>query len=103
VLEYFSDHSFELQIIIDRGRKKMTWIKTVEEDEASGALKPYYESIKKQMGMVPNIIKSLSLKPEAMRATFALANAITFGGSDLTRAQEEMIATVVSARNRCHY
>lgn len=27
----------------------------------------------------------------------------TFGGSHLTRTQEEMIATVVSAVNRCHY
>lgn len=81
----------------------MTWIKTIGEDEATGVVKTFYEGIKKQMGGVPNIIKSLSLKPEAMRATFALANAITFGSSALTRAQEEMIATVVSAKNRCHY
>jgi len=81
----------------------MTWIKTIEEREASGMVKNFYEAVKKQMGRVPNIIKSLSLKPEAMRATFALANAITFGASNLTRAQEELIATVVSAKNRCRY
>jgi uncharacterized peroxidase-related enzyme len=81
----------------------MTWIKTIEEGEATGTVRAFYEGVKKQMGMVPNIIKSLSLKPEAMRATFSLANAITFGASNLTRAQEEMIATAVSAKNRCRY
>jgi len=37
---------------------------------------------------------------DAVSRTFLEA---TFGGSNLTRVQEEMIATVVSAANRCHY
>jgi hypothetical protein len=32
-----------------------------------------------------------------------LSTAATFGGSHLSRVQEEMIAAAVSSVNRCHY
>tara|TARA_Y100000588_G_scaffold289346_1_gene307930 strand:- start:15872 stop:16009 length:138 start_codon:yes stop_codon:yes gene_type:complete len=45
----------------------------------------------------------MSLNEEAMHAVWDMGNKITFGSSSLTRAQEEIIATVVSSINHCKY
>jgi len=81
----------------------MAWVKTISEHEATGTLKETYESMRQRSGAVPNIMQSLSLKPEMLSAVSRLFMTGTFGASDLSRVQEEMIATVVSALNRCHY
>ena len=52
---------------------------------------------------VPNIIKVMSIDPEAMQAVQNLNKALTFGASSLTRVQEESIASTVSAINKCHF
>jgi hypothetical protein len=81
----------------------MAWIKTVSEQEATGTLKQMYESFRQRFPVVPNIMQSLSLKPDVLSAISRLFMSGTFGASNLSRVQEEMIATVVSALNRCHY
>jgi alkylhydroperoxidase family enzyme len=50
-----------------------------------------------------NVIKCLSINPKAMRAVMDLNRAVTFGGSALTRVQEELIAITVSTVNKCRY
>ena len=50
-----------------------------------------------------NVINVMSIKPSAMKAVNDLNNAITFGSSALTRAQEEAIATAVSVQNECRF
>ena len=52
---------------------------------------------------VPNIIKVMSINPEAMQAVQNLNKALTFGAATLTRVQEESIASTVSAINKCHF
>ena len=52
---------------------------------------------------LPEIIKVMSIQPRAMEAVQQVNMAVTFGGSVLTRVQEEAIATVVSATNHCRY
>ena len=81
----------------------MAWITTFSEPEAKGRLAEVYLNICERMGFVPNIMKSFSLKPELLDVVSRTFMRATFGGSNLTRVQEEMIATVVSAANRCHY
>ncbi len=49
------------------------------------------------------VISVMSILPQAMEAVQRLNAAVTFGGSALTRVQEEAIATVVSATNHCRY
>ena len=49
------------------------------------------------------VISVMSILPQAMEAVQQLNMAVTFGGSALTRVQEEAIATVVSATNHCRY
>ena len=84
----------------------MAWIKTVSEEHASGELADVYADIKKDphfMGTIPNVMKAFSSRPELLQHLFEVATTATFGGSRLARVQEEMIATVVSSINRCHY
>jgi alkylhydroperoxidase family enzyme len=50
-----------------------------------------------------NVIRVMSINPKAMKAVMDLNRAVTFGGSHLTRVQEEIIATTVSTINRCRY
>jgi two-component system sensor histidine kinase HydH len=63
---------------------KIARIQVIEEHEATGTLKAYYDEMLQRRGRIPNIHKALSLKPEAMRADirrtrlyFALTSAIT--------------------------
>ena len=81
----------------------MTWIQTVPEQDATGAVKAVYDSWVELLGFVPEIVKSTSLRPEFTQKFEALRLAITFGGSRLGRRKEELIALVVSVLNKCHY
>jgi alkylhydroperoxidase family enzyme len=49
------------------------------------------------------VIQVMSILPEAMEAVSAMNRATTFGGSTLTRVQEEAISTTVASINRCRY
>ena len=63
----------------------MTWIQTVEGQQASGPLKALYEGVKQQMGMVPNIVKTSNLKPNSLKALVGLIGEVMFGESGLSR------------------
>ena len=80
----------------------MTWIETVASDKARGAVKQVYETYQRQFGFVPNIRRSMSLNPTALRAYVQLSAAVYHGGP-LAPEEREMVATVVSATNNCHY
>jgi alkylhydroperoxidase family enzyme len=81
----------------------MAWIKTIAPAEAQGRVAEVYAKFKSRFGVAPNIMQAFSLRPELLAAVARVFEVATFGGSKLTRVQEEMIATVVSATNRCHY
>ena len=81
----------------------MTWIKTVHEEEATGTVGKIYNSTKRSWGGVDNIIKSVSLNPNALRALMSFYNGVMHGDGDLTLGQREMIAVTVSVINECHY
>ncbi len=81
----------------------MAWVPTVHESEAEGYVKSLYEGVLKQRGWIPNIVKSTTIRPELTRAWMSVFTVLMFGPSALSRAQREMLATVVSVANRCHY
>ena len=45
----------------------------------------------------------MSLRPGVLREAMALYRAIMFGPSELSRAERELLAVVVSCTNDCHY
>ena len=93
----------------------MTWIKTVsvEDDEkvrraveAQRDLYPIEYAIPIHPtadGQPSQIVASHSLIPDALYHAFATFGALMSPDLPLTRRQHEMITTVVSVINRCHY
>ncbi len=81
----------------------MPWIKVVEPEDATGDLKREYDDATQRAGKVFNILKVQSLNPGALRASMQLYRATMFGPSGLSRAEREMLATVVSWANHCFY
>src|SRR5438094_5611454 len=74
----------------------MAWIKTIEPDQAAGELKTEYDKAVRRASKVFNILKVQSLNPAALRASMDLYLATMHGPSGLSRAEREMLATVVS-------
>jgi len=81
----------------------MAWIRVVPPTEAIGELADAYKAIQDAAGNVANILTIESLNPAALRAHYNLYRTLMFGPSELSRAQREMAAVVVSTVNRCHY
>lgn len=81
----------------------MTYIKTIEPDEASGELLEAFGKVADARGAVANILKIHSVSPRVMLAHLDLYRQLMFGRSELTRVEREMIAVAVSVTNQCHY
>ena len=81
----------------------MPYIRLIEIDEASGLLKEEYDAAIARAGKVFNIVKSMSLRPGVLRTSMELYRTIMFGPSGLSRQERELLATVVSRENDCHY
>ncbi len=81
----------------------MAWIETIEESEAAGDVKEIYARARGRRGYVGNIVKVHSIKPELMRAYQEFSHSVTFGGTNLGRQREEMVAVMVSALVKCRY
>jgi hypothetical protein len=93
----------------------MTWIKTIsidEDDKLRAAVEgqrdlypiEYAEPIHPTSdGQTSEIVASHSLIPDALYHAFATFGTLMSPDLPLTRRQQEMITTVVSVINRCHY
>jgi alkylhydroperoxidase family enzyme len=93
----------------------MTWIKTVRMDddervknaiEAQRKLYPIEYATPVHPvndGETAGIVASHTLIPEALLHAFSTFGALMSPDLPLTRRQHEMITTVVSVTNRCHY
>lgn len=81
----------------------MPWIRVIDESEADGALKKIYDAQAEKAGALANILKIHSLAPRTLSTHMALYEAVMHAPGDLSRAQREMIAVVVSSLNHCHY
>jgi len=82
----------------------MARIKMVDEADAEGPLAELYAAAKSRSvaKVVPDILRTMSLRPDFLTAIDS-ASRLHFSDGALTRAQHEMIASYVSALNRCRY
>lgn len=81
----------------------MAWIRTIDEEDASGELQELYQELAGGRRGVDHILKIHGLNPPSLRGHHRLYRSLMFGPSDLSRAQRESIAVVVSAANDCFY
>jgi len=75
----------------------------IEEADADGLLAEEYDAARERAGKVFNILKAMRLRPAVLRASIALYREIMFGESGLSRRERELLATVASAEQGCHY
>jgi hypothetical protein len=93
----------------------MAWIRTLSLEEADASV---LEAMQKQRALypveyeqpvqeldqgLPGIVASHTLIPEALFHAFATFGALMSPDLPLQRRQHEMIATMVSVTNKCHY
>ena len=93
----------------------MAWIKTVPPEESDERLRKaladqrilypreYAEPVKALDEGLPGIVASHTLIPDALYHAFATFGSLMAPDLPLERRQHEMIATMVSLTNRCHY
>ncbi len=94
----------------------MTWIRTIPLAEADEKLRRAIEAQRELYpaeyavpihptpdGGASEIVASHSLIPDALFHAFATFGALMSPALPLNRQQHEMITTVVSVNNRCHY
>lgn len=80
----------------------MPWIDWIDEEDAAGTLRELYTRYGGREGL-DHILKIHSLNPESLRRHYEYYHHLMRGPSQLSRAEREMIAVVVSAVNRCFY
>lgn len=71
--------------------------------EADPTLAEAYRRIAGPTREAANILAVSSLNPRAMEDHARLYRGLMFGSSPLSRLERELVATVVSATNECHY
>ncbi|HQU84892.1 MAG TPA: hypothetical protein PKY59_17265 [Pyrinomonadaceae bacterium] len=93
----------------------MAWIKTIPFDEADDKLKEilmktrmsypqeYASPAPKASAINESIVDSHTLIPDALYHSFSAFSAMMSPELPLERRQHEMIATMVSVTNDCHY
>ncbi len=92
----------------------MAWIRTVspEDDAAVGEAmarqrtlypKEYAQPVHELDEGLPGIVASHTLIPQALYHAFSTFGALMSPELPLQRRQHEMIATMVSVTNKCHY
>jgi hypothetical protein len=96
----------------------MTWIKIVSPAQADTELRSCYEAVyalypeeyqtevstlRRSDGSTDSIVAAHSLIPQALRHALSAYGVLLASDLPLQRRHHEMIATVVSALNRCFY
>lgn len=81
----------------------MAWVQMIPEEAAAGKLRELYQRTRERAGVVPNIGKVQSLRPETACRGFDLYCQVMDAPSGISRRERVLIATVVSKVNGCLY
>jgi len=81
----------------------MSYIKTIEQKDAKGLLKDIYDNLSGSIGMIPNIIKVQSLRPDLLEPLIRFNFALMETEHGLSKTTKELIAAYVSKINSCEY
>ena len=75
----------------------------LEPAKLSPAMADFFKLCDEKQGFVPNVLKAFSFDMTKLEAFLAYRNELMLGDSGLSKLEREMIATAVSAHNRCYY
>src|SRR5215207_5562624 len=77
--------------------ERVAWLPLADEANLDEDVRGLFAKAKERVGFVPNVFRLYAAHPEKFRRWRAHFNEVTLGESDLTPAEREMIAVVVSA------
>lgn len=81
----------------------MAWIEMIPPEKATGKLNDEFDRAARRAGKVFNILRIQSLNADTLHASIQMYLAAMYGPSGLSRAERELLATVVSWANDCFY
>ena len=81
----------------------MSYIRTIDQNDAKGQLKNIYDNLTDSIGMIPSIIKAQSLRPDLLEPLLGFTGALMMAEHGLSRTTKELIAAYVSKINSCEY
>ena len=81
----------------------MSWFPVPAEEELPEDLQGLFRKAREKIGFVPNVFVSYSFRPERLRTWFAHFKSLHVPTDNLSVADREMIAVVVSMANGCLY
>jgi uncharacterized peroxidase-related enzyme len=81
--------------------KKMTRLKALNPEEATGKTKELFNAIQGKLGMVPNMMRTMGNSPALLEGYLNLSGALAHG--TLGAKTGELLALTVSETNSCDY
>lgn len=81
----------------------MSRIKVISYEESNGRLREIYDELISKRGKIADVHSIQSLRPESIVKHMDLYMEIMYSKSELSRAEREMIAVIVSVSNGCEY
>lgn len=83
--------------------ERIAWLPGAEEHSDDPDVRSLFQRALEELGFIPNVFKVYAARPEHFKKWRSHFNEVTIGESELTVAEREMIAVVVSAENHCLY
>lgn len=84
-------------------KKKISRYPVPATNELSEDVQAIYNAAIENFGMVPNVAKALSHRPEQLKAFLGYNQILKREGSGLTDVEREMLIVAFSAKNGCQY
>jgi uncharacterized peroxidase-related enzyme len=85
------------------GRLRIAWLDLPDRATLDEETQTLLAKAERNVGFVPNVLATYTLRPERLRKWIRHFNEIMRGESALTPAEREMIGVAVSAENHCLY
>jgi uncharacterized peroxidase-related enzyme len=83
--------------------RDISWFPIPDDDELPEDLSKLFSKARSAIGFVPNVFRAYSYRPDRMRAWFSHFKQLHVPTENLSVADREMIAVVVSMANGCLY
>jgi uncharacterized peroxidase-related enzyme len=80
-----------------------SWFPVPDEAQLPGGLQGLFAKARERVGFVPNVFRIYAYRPERLSAWFAHFRQLHVPSEQLSAADREMVAVVVSAANGCLY
>jgi uncharacterized peroxidase-related enzyme len=90
-------------MVVTTTNERVCWLVIPEEAALDEDLRKLFGKAREKLGFTPNVFLTYTVRPEHFRRWFAYLRELMQGESELSKAEREMIAVVVSSENQCLY